>query len=303
LLVSPNCGDGGEMIAIKYYSFIISAVFLFSSVSLSAEGTTESASDNQIGSVYEPYQQLLDRFLMEKELPGDGFVSAFRYQQAKESKEAESLLNKQREQLARFDTSQLDTRDKAVSFWINAYNFFMIAHILENPDRSGKLVKSVRDYGSFFNPYRVFRKSIFNVGGTNYSLAEIEKEILLGDEYQQRGWKEARVHFAVNCASVGCPPLISKIYTPDNLETLLTNNTRRALNTERHLKVEDNTLYLTELFKWYSDDYIEEEGSIESFIKKYADDRVATQISNTSRIRYIDYDWDLNSPENFPEIQ
>ncbi|MCL1482062.1 MAG: hypothetical protein MH213_12690 [Marinobacter sp.] len=61
---------------------------------------------------------------------------------------------------------------------------------------------------------------------------------------------------------VGCPPLRNTLYTADNLEGLLAENTRRALNTDRHLKIQGDTLYVTELFKWYQDDFSEASGSM-----------------------------------------
>jgi len=111
---------------------------------------------------------------------------------------------------------------------------------------------------------------MFEIGGDDYSLSGIEKEILLGAAFEEKGWKEARVHFTVNCASVGCPPLRETIYTSDNIDELMTENTRLALNTDRrHLRVEGDTLHLTELFKWYEQDFVDEGGSVRGFISEW----------------------------------
>lgn len=190
-----------------------------------------------------------------------------------------------------------------MAFWINAYNFFMLDQILtEQPN--GTLVSSVWDYGGKVNPFvdSVFEREKFVIDGRKYSLNQMEKEILLGKEYKAKGWKDARVHFAVNCASVGCPPLRDIIYTADNLEDLLTENTRRAFNTSRHLKIEGDTLYVTELFKWYERDFTEDSGARKAFIEKWADEAVANQMTGTSELEFIVYDWALNRPENFPEL-
>jgi len=257
-----------------------------------------------VSAVFSDYQTLLEKHLSEKDLDNDGLVSAFDYEAALDDEASMALLADQRQALKGFDLSKIDDREKANAFWLNAYNFFMIAHILEErPD--GKLVESVWDYGGRINPFRknVFERELFDIDGRKFSLDTMEKGILLGDEYWDKGWAEARVHFAVNCASVGCPPLRDVIYTADNVDDLLTENTRRAFNTERQLRVDGQTLYLTSLFDWYEDDYKREEGSIRSFIKKYADERIVEKMEGTNRIRYIDYDWDLNSPKNFPEFQ
>ncbi len=217
--------------------------------------------------LYKSYEHLLTDYLVEKTLPGDGLVSAFDYQSALADDGLEQKLAEQRIALKTFNVEILAGWEESVAFWINAYNFFMIEQLLtERPD--GELVFSVWDYGGRINPFvdSVFQRKKFVVDGQQYSLDQIEKQILLGDEYADKGWKDARVHFAVNCAAVGCPPLRKEIYTADNLETMLVDNTRRAFNTERHLRVEGNTLYLTELFKWYEEDFVEAAGSRRAFI-------------------------------------
>jgi len=274
----------------------LSALFL-------AAWTPQAFGDGVAADAFGDYQALLDRYLTERPLEDGGLVSAFDYRAALEDDDTMELLERQRERLAGFDTSDIDNRETANAFWLNAYNFFMIAHILgERPN--GELVDSVWDYGGRINPFRdnVFERELFEVGGETYSLDDMEKGILLGDAYWERGWAEARVHFAVNCASVGCPPLRTDIYTAENVDDLLTENTRMAFNTHYHLRVEGETLYLTELFDWYEEDYVREEGSVRDFIRAYADDHVIDAMEDTTRIRHIDYDWTLNAPENFPEF-
>lgn len=254
-----------------------------------------------LDSLYAPYQQILDAHLIEKKLDSGGLVSAFDYDAAMADLATAERLEAQKAALAAFDPEQLDERSAATAFWINAYNFFMLQHILENPI-DGAVVDSVKDYGSFFNPYRVFSQEIFDIGGRGYSLDGIEKGVLLGEEYAERGWKDARVHFAVNCASVGCPPLRSSVYTADNVDALLDDNTRRALATPYHLQRDGDTLRLSQLFEWYDADYLDEAESLRDWLLRFADDAAAETIRNTQAIDHIAYDWDLNRPENFPEI-
>ncbi|MFU8816899.1 MAG: DUF547 domain-containing protein [Pseudomonadales bacterium] len=265
-------------------------------------GSYAQAGDANMRELFAPYQTLLEQHLEERPLPHDGLVTAFDYAAAAAAAETRPLLTEQRRRLAEFDPQSLATRDAALSFWLNAYNYFMIDYILDHPQR-GQIVGSVRDFGNLFNPYRVFRQSAFDVGGRKYSLDEMEKGILLGEGYKARGWKDARVHFAVNCASVGCPPLRQTIYLPSAVDAVLTDNTRRALNTERHLRVDGNTLHLTRLFDWYEADYVEAAGSVRDFILAYADERVRRQVERSERIAFVEYDWSLNSPENFPEFR
>lgn len=269
-----------------------------------APGVTSQEDSDLISDTFSAYATLLDQHVVEKNLDDGGLVSAFQYEAALKREETSELLSSQRQALARFDLDEIDSRDKAIAFWVNAYNFFMIAHILEErPD--GELVDSVWDYGGRINPFRknVFERKLFDVDGRQYSLDNIEKDILLGEAYRGRGWFDARVHFAVNCAAVGCPPLRGTVYTAGNVDALMTENTRRAFNTPRHLHVEDETLHLTSLFKWYEEDFTREERTVRAYIRQYADENVKEKMGKTRDIRYIDYDWNLNSPENFPEFQ
>ncbi len=250
--------------------------------------------------LYQEYQELLTKYLTEQTLPGNGLVSAFDYDAAMADDELAKTLVSQRQALEQFDPETLEGREESVAFWVNAYNFFMLAQILtERPD--GELISSVWDYGGRLNPFvdSIFERKKFVVGGKRLSLDGIEKGILLGKEYQSRGWKDARVHFVVNCASVGCPPLRKQIYTADNLEAMLEENTRRAFNTPYHLRISGDTLYGTELFKWYEQDFVEAAGSVRDFIDQWANDEVAVEVSRTSTLEYIDYDWSLNRPSNF----
>ncbi|MEX2525542.1 MAG: DUF547 domain-containing protein [Gammaproteobacteria bacterium] len=253
--------------------------------------------------MFSPYGEILENHLVEIQTPEGGLVSAFRYRQAHDDEQTMNLIDRQQRRLTRFNPDKLDNKSGAVSFWINAYNFFMLAWILENPLKDGAWVSSVKDYGSWFNPYRIFKQETFDIGGHKYSLDEIEKEILLGETFREKGWKDARVHFAVNCASVGCPPLRSRIYTPDNLDAMLTENTRMALNTPRHIHIEGDTLYLTSLFDWYESDFVEEAGSVHEYLKRYLPEHQREAIEAVTSIRHIEYDWSLNEPANFPELR
>lgn len=265
------------------------------------------AEDSGVGAnLFTDFQTLLDRHLIEKDLPNDGLVSAFDYRGALELDDTRSLLVRQREVLADFNPDGpegIHSREAFNAFWLNAYNFFMISYILEERP-NGELVESVWDYGGRVNPFHdnVFQRELFTIGGSQYSLDAMEKDILLGDDAWEKGWAEARVHFAVNCASVGCPPLRDTVYTPDNIEHYLSENTRRAFNTRRHFSIEGETLYLTSLFDWYEQDYVREQGSVRGFIRAYADERAVSAMDETARIRFIDYDWTLNAPEFFPEL-
>ncbi|MEN1728218.1 MAG: DUF547 domain-containing protein [Pseudomonadota bacterium] len=252
-------------------------------------------------SIYGPFQTLLDRHLSEQQTDCGGLLSWFDYEGALAAIDTLDLLQQQDALLADFNPETLDTRESAIAFWTNAYNYFMVQHLLTHPEE-GQIVNSVRDYGSLFQPYRVFGLERFDVGGMDYSLRRIELDVLLGEEFAEQGWKDARVHFAVNCASVGCPPLRQRVYQAANLDQMLTENTRLALDTPLHLRQDGDRLLVTSLFDWYEDDFVEHSGSVRDFITTYGSEAVRAAAVSSDRLRFIDYDWRLNKEENFNEI-
>jgi hypothetical protein len=262
-----------------------------------------SAATGEREALFEPYARLLEAHLQELETAHGGLVTAFDYRAALEDPATAELIRRQNAALATFDPGALDDdRWAATAFWINAYNYFMLAHVLENPHRDGGPVRGVLDFGSLINRHRVFQRDLFDIGGAKYSLDGIEKGILLGKQFTERGWKDARVHFAVNCASVGCPPLRRATYTAANADALLNENVRKALRTPRHLRVEADRLYLSRLFDWYAADFAAASGSVREFVMSHVEDSDRAAIEATRRIVFIDYDWALNAPANFPEF-
>jgi len=267
-----------------------------------AAGAQVAAEPDEIAALYAPFQQLLTEHLTETPLKDGGLFSAFDYAAALGDADSEDLLAKQDRRLAAFQPDPGWRREQALAFWINAYNYFMIAHILRHPD-DGEPVDGVRDFGHLFDPYAVFGRELFVVGGEDYSLRQIELEILLGEDYAERGWKDARVHFMVNCASVGCPPLRREVYDATNLDRYMAENTRAALATPLHLRREGERLELTSLFDWYRDDFVEAEGAVEAFIETHGGPAAREALRGHDDIGFIDYDWLLNSPENFEALK
>ncbi len=270
-------------------------------LSLDAPG---SAATDMMEEVYIDFAALLDSYLIEHYTPEGGLVSAFDYEEALQSAETLPRIARQKKVLSELDIKKLDSRELATSFWINAYNFFMVATILEDRP-NGELVNSVWDYGGRYNPFRdnIFNHRKFDVGGQLYSLDNMEKDTLLGEKFSDAGWMDPRVHFAVNCASVGCPPLRREIYTAREINEQLSESTRLAFSIPRHLLIESNILHLSSLFDWYSQDFANAKGNVMSFIKSNASDAVLENLGDNPQIKFIDYDWRLNSPENFPELK
>ncbi len=132
------------------------------------------------------------------------------------------------------------------ALYINVYNAYTIKLILANFE-DAKPPASIKDIGSFFSkPWSI---KFVNVGGKIYTLDNIENDIL------RPTFKDARIHFAVNCASKSCPPLISVPYSGTNLDQQLNDNTIAFINNERENRLIGNTLHISPIFKWFKEDF------------------------------------------------
>ena len=196
-------------------------------------------------------------------------------------KNKEKKLDAYLDILAAFDPEKL-SRNHRFAFYINAYNAWTIKLILSGYPG----VKSIKDLGSFFSS--PWKKKICRINGKMLSLDEIEHEIL------RPTFKDPRVHFAVNCASKGCPKLIAEPFQGDILERQLDAAARGFVNDPEKNYLDGDTLYVSSIFKWFEEDFSHD---IPAFIKKYADNELKKQLSEKSgdiKVKYLDYDWSLN---------
>lgn len=159
------------------------------------------------------------------------------------------------------------------AFHINAYNLYVIKGILAKYP-----VNSPLDIKGFFD------KITYNVGGSNYTLNDIENKVL-----RKKYPNEPRFHFALVCAGLGCPPIINEAYTPQKLEMQLQRQTKIALNNPNFIKVNGKKTQLSQIFEWYKEDFIKNGTEID-FINTYRN----VKIPADSKISYYSYNWKLN---------
>ena len=159
------------------------------------------------------------------------------------------------------------------SFWINAYNIHVINAIVANYP-----TKSPLDIKGFFD------KTTRSVGGKEIVLNDIENKLL-----RAKFPKEARFHFVLVCAGLGCPPIISEAYTPGKLESQLQRQTKIAVNNPNFIKVKGNKVQLSQIFEWYKGDFTQEGNEID-YLNKFRNEAIPTK----AKISYYPYDWSLN---------
>lgn len=159
------------------------------------------------------------------------------------------------------------------SFWINAYNLSVIKGITAKYP-----VKQPLSIKGFFD------KTTYDIAGTAITLNDIENKML-----RAKFPKEARFHFVLVCAGLGCPPIISEAYTPAKLESQLERQTTIALNNPNFIKVKGKKVQLSQIFEWYKGDFTHS-GSEVDYINKFRKE----QIDPNARVSYYPYDWTLN---------
>jgi ribosomal protein L22 len=121
------------------------------------------------------------------------------------------------------------------------------------------------------------------VGNQTYTLDAIEHEIL------RKKYKDPRIHVGVNCASISCPKLSNIAFTEENIATELEKLMKGFVNDATKNKITDKNLKISKIFTWFKEDFTEK-GSIIEFLNQYSD----IQISKNAKIRYANYDWNLN---------
>ena len=184
--------------------------------------------------------------------------------------------------LARVDPDQLE-RNERFAFYINLYNAWTIKLVLSRyPD-----LHSIKDLGSWFKS--PWQKKIVKLNGRAVTLDHIEHDIL------RPQFKDARVHFAINCASKSCPPLMARAYTGADLDQQLDQAARAFINDGHNNYLKGRTLYLSRIFKWFGEDF---KPSVVDFVLKYAQGDFARGLREHRadlKIEYLEYDWSLNS--------
>ena len=158
------------------------------------------------------------------------------------------------------------------AFWINVYNLSVIKGLVDNYP-----IKSPMDKSGFFDATK------HNVGGKSVTLNTIENKLLRGE------FHEPRFHFVLVCGAIGCPPLIDEAYKPATLEKQLQKQATLALNNPEFIKVGKNKVQLSEIFKWYKEDFVKNGDEI-AYINKFRKE----PIDGKSKVSYYPYNWSIN---------
>ncbi len=239
--------------------FMFFTEFMTVSVSLSAQ----KGVDNCL------YAELLSKYVKNGVVNYSGF------------KTEEAKLDDYLKILELADTKKM-SKEQQFAFYINAYNAWTIKLVLSGYPG----LKSIKDMGSFFK--RPWKKKICRIDGKIMTLDDIENRIL------RNKFKDPRVHFAIVCASKGCPLLLSVPYQGNVIDKQLEKSAKAFINNPEKNYMKGNTFYVDKIFKWYSQDF---NNDIIAIFKKFADEDLIKRIDAATgriKIKYLYYDWSLN---------
>jgi len=231
---------------------------------LAPSGWSGAAVDNSL------YGELLNKYVKDGVVDYQGF------------KTHEAQLDQYLEILEKIEVDRL-SRDEQFAFYVNAYNAWTIKLILSAYPE----IESIKDLGNIFKS--PWEKEIVRIRGKLLTLDDIEHEILRAE------YKDPRVHFAVNCASKSCPPLISEPYRGSTLDSQLDDATRAFINDPKSNYLKGNKLYVSRIFKWFSEDFNDD---VLGFFLQYGEGDFKKRLEEQKdklEIVYLSYDWSLNN--------
>jgi len=199
--------------------------------------------------------------------------------------------------------NEFPAEESQLAYWINAYNATVINLVVEHyPISSVKDVPS-KGAGKLLSKLAgFFFEQKFELGGRTINLYGLEKNII------RKRFSDPRFHFALNCASLGCPRLPMRAFSADDLEAELERETRLFMNEDRNVRIdnESRTVWLSSIFKWYKKEFIsylkandpKEHASLIRYAELYCIGEKANALAEARRTGYhfdfIPYDWGLN---------
>jgi len=223
------------------------------------------------------WQELLTLYLDARHPSG---IARFDY--ARAQKDHPRLLDAYLDQLTGLDPRQF-TRAEQLAYWINFYNALTVRLVLKHYP-----VASITSIGPWhtFGPWD---QVITTIAGQPLTLNDIEHRIL------RPLWRDPRLHYALNCASLGCPNLAAEAYTAKNSERLLDAGARAYINHPRGVSFEDDERVLSKIYDWFAVDFGDEMG-LRNHLVRYAEPALAQRLKTFEGKTRYDYDWSLNQP-------
>jgi len=230
------------------------------------------------------WQQLLDRYVH----PHESGINRVDYASLKANADDSALLDSYIDSLQGIDPRGY-SRDVQMAYWINFYNALTVKVVAE-----AYPVDSIRDIGEGLGSLigtGPWSDEVTEVAGVPLTLDNIEHNIL------RPIWQDPRIHYAVNCASHGCPNLSKTVYTAANLEEQMEAGAAEYVNHLRGVDlIDEDFLVISSIYTWFVEDFGDSEEGVLAHLVKYAEDDLAESLGNFAGVIEYEYDWQLNDP-------
>ena len=176
-------------------------------------------------------------------------------------------------------------RDEQLAFWINLYNALTVRVVLDHYP-----VNSIRDIKISPGMLQIgpWDKKLITIEGEEISLGDIEHRIL------RPIWKDPRLHYALNCASIGCPNLDRAAYTATGLDDRLTAAATAFINSPRGVRVRDGRIRASSIYDWFHGDFGGTDTAVFEHILRFANPDLSETMRSIGKIDDVAYDWRLN---------
>ena len=253
---------------------------------VAANGITEfwqTRDDANTASIdHDAWQKILDGYLRTDHPSG---VNRFDYAALKANGEHAAHLANYLAALQAIDPRTY-SGPQQLAYWINFYNALTVQVVLaEYP------IESIRDIGNNWVLPGPWKDVNAKVAGQELTLDNIEHDIL------RPIWGDSRIHYAVNCASYGCPNLMPKAFAADNAEQLFEQGAKDYVNHPRGASfTDDGDLQASSIYDWFQEDFGDSEEGVLQHLVKYADEDLAERLRGFDGDMKFEYDWSLNAP-------
>lgn len=232
--------------------------------------------------LHSPWDHVLEAYLIESD---DG-VNRFDYARLRATPADRAALTAYIESLEAYPVSTLPEAER-FAFWANLYNAVTVRLIVdEAPENS---IRQIRPRPWSIGPWGVNR---VEVEGRALSLDDIEHGVMRVE------FDAPLVHYAVNCASIGCPNLMARAWRGETLDADLEAGARAYINHPRGVSVTEDGLVVSRIYDWFNEDFGGSAAGVIAHVLRYAEPDLARQIDGETRIDSYAYDWSLNQVES-----
>ena len=176
-------------------------------------------------------------------------------------------------------------QNSQLAYWINLYNARTVLLILEN--QPVESITDIKPSGGFLS-FGPWGEKLLQIEGQSVSLNDIEHRIL------RPIWQDPRLHYALNCASIGCPNLQEMAFTSQNANDQLDRGAYDYINHPRGVRLDEQGVVLSKIYAWFAHDFGQDRLALFAHLSRYADKELKVQLQSLPKINGYEYSWKLN---------